>query len=43
MRILADIRIIECSEFMVDFSTFTGETDLLVRRTENTHDNPLET
>ena len=42
-NIPADIRIIECYEMKVNNSSLTGESEDLVRKPENTSDNPFET
>ena len=42
-RIPADIRVISCTEMRVDNSSLTGESEPLLRTTEFTADNPLET
>ncbi|XP_055839059.1 sodium/potassium-transporting ATPase subunit alpha-like [Episyrphus balteatus] len=42
-RIPADIRIIEASNFKVDNSSLTGESEPVTRSAELTHENPLET
>lgn len=42
-QIPADIRIIECSNFKVDNSSLTGESDPQSRSAQCTNDNPMET
>eukprot|EP00127_Corallochytrium_limacisporum_P001578 Clim_evm31s66 gene=Clim_evmTU31s66 len=42
-RMPADIRVIEASNFKVDNSSLTGESEPQTRTPESSHDNPLET
>eukprot|EP00090_Calanus_glacialis_P021707 TRINITY_DN334_c0_g1_i1.p1 TRINITY_DN334_c0_g1~~TRINITY_DN334_c0_g1_i1.p1 ORF type:complete len:1006 (-),score=259.03 TRINITY_DN334_c0_g1_i1:216-3233(-) len=42
-RIPADIRVLEASQFKVDNSSLTGESEPQARTPEFTHENPLET
>lgn len=42
-NIPADIRIVESNEMKVNNASLTGESEDLIRKTDNTADNPLET